>query len=118
MIMGRFSVRAVLLLCTSVLILLVVVGGLLLAVVETMSAMSGIWLAFNVITTTGFGPGAATPEGQLMSIGLFLVGATAWFGVLVSAIEISNLRLQQQVLLEEALRPLARHPKSRLFHSN
>ncbi len=118
MIMGRFSVRAVLLLSALSLILLVVVGGLLLALVESSTAMSGIWLAFNVITTTGFGPGAQTTAGQLMSMGLFLVAMTCWFGVLVSAIEISNLRLQRHVLVDEALRPLARRPKDRLFHVN
>lgn len=118
MIMGRFPARGILIWSAGALVVLVIAGGSLLAVVESISSMAGIWLAFNVISTTGFGPGAQTTAGQLMSMGLFLVAATCWFGVLVSAIEISNMRLQRHALVDEALRPLGRRPKSRLFHVN
>lgn len=118
MIMGRFSIRGVVLLSTSGLGAIVLAGGALFAFVESASLLAGIWLAFNVITTLGFGPGPATAAGQLMSMGLFMVAVTCWFGLLVSAIEVANMRLQKQLLVEEALRPMARRPKSRLFHVN
>lgn len=118
MIMGRFSARGILIWSAGGLAVVVIGGGSLLAVVENISWMAGTWLAFNVISTTGFGPGPQSAAGQLMSMGLFVVALTCWFGVLVSAIEISNIRLQRHVLVEEALRPLARRPKSRLFHVN
>lgn len=118
MIMGRFSVRRVLLLSATGLSAIVLGGGALLASVESASLFEGIWLAFNVITTVGLGPGPATAAGQLMSMGLFMVAVTCWFGILVSVIEVANMRMQKQLLVEEALRPLARRPKSRLFHVN
>lgn len=118
MITDRFSVRGILLLSGGGLVLLVVAGGHLLALVEGVGSLAGIWLAFNVISTIGFGPGAATASGQFMSMGLFLLAVTCWFGLLVSAIEVANMRVQRHVLVDEAQRPLGRRPKSRLFHIN
>lgn len=119
MIMGRFSVRGVLRLSAGGLVFLVMAGGLLMAVVENIRALDGIWLAFNVISTIGFGPGPATASGYLMSLGIFFFAVICWFGVVVSAIEVAHMRLQRHVLVDEALRPLPRsRPKSRLFHVN
>jgi Ion channel len=118
MIMGRFSTRAVLF--TSIIGLLAIVtgGGTLLAVAEGVEILDGIWLAFNVVTTTGFGSGPRTAMGQLLSMGLFALGASCWFGTLLVVIEIANLRFQKYSLIDEALRPLAKRPHSRLFHVN
>lgn len=118
MIIGRFSIRGVLLLSGGGLGGLLLLGGLVLALVESVTVLAGIWLAFNVLSTTGFGPGPATPAGQMFAMGLFMVGVVCWFGILVSAIEAANMRLQKHLLVDEALRPLARRPKSRLFHVN
>lgn len=118
MIMGRFSIRGVLLVSGLGLGGIVVVGGALLALIESSTILAGVWLAFNVVTTVGFGSGPSTAAGQLMSIGLFTLAAMCWFGVLVAAIEAANMRMQKQLLVDEALRPLGRRPKSRLFHVN
>lgn len=118
MIMGRFSTRAVLLISIAGLLSAVIGGGLLLSLVEDIGSRDGVWLAFNVVTTTGFGTGPTTALGQMLSMALFVLGACCWFGVLLVVLEIANLRFQKQALLDEALRPLARRPRDRLFHVN
>ena len=116
--MGRFSTRGVLLGSIAGLLLTVAGGGVLLGLVEDVGVGRGIWLAHNIVTTTGFGSGPGTGWGQLLSMGLFAVGATCWFGLLLVLIEVANLRFQKRSLIDEALRPLARRPGSRLFHVN
>jgi hypothetical protein len=118
MIMGRFSVRGVVLWSAGGLAGLLVMGGLLLALVESVTVLAGIWLAFNVLSTTGFGPGPTTAAGQVTTMALFMFGVVCWFGILVAAVEAASMRIQRHVLVDEALRPLARRPKSRLFHVN
>jgi hypothetical protein len=118
MIMGRFSARAVLLVCVSGLVSIVTAGGTLLGIVEGVGALGGIWVAFNVVTTTGFGSGPATTVGQLLSMGYFIMAATCWFGVLIVAVETASMRFQKHALIDEALRPLERRPHNRLFHVN
>jgi hypothetical protein len=118
MIMGRFSARNVLFGCVTGLVSVITGGGVLLGVAEGIGVLGGMWLAFNVVTTTGFGAGPASGAGQLLSAGLFFVAACCWFGVLVVAIEIGNMRFQKYSLIDEALRPLERRPHNRLFHTN
>ena len=118
MIMGRFSTRAVLLASTVVLLTVIVGGGVVLGWVEEVAPTAGIWMAFNVVTTTGFGSGPVTSLGRVLSMGLFATAALSWFGFLLTVIEVANLRFQRRALIDEALRPLARRPGSRLFHVN
>lgn len=118
MIMGRFSTRAVLLISVAGLLSTVVGGGLLLSLLEDTGPQGGIWLAFNVVTTTGFGSGPVTAMGQIFSMALFVVSVSCWFGVLLVVLEVANMRFQKRALLDEALRPLARRPGDRLFHVN
>ncbi len=118
MIMGRFSTRTVLFGSATLLLSIVLGGGALLGLAEDIGTGSGIWLAFNVVTTTGFGSGPASGIGRLLSMGLFTGGALCWFGFLLTAIEVANMRFQKHALIDEALRPLARRPGSRLFHVN
>jgi hypothetical protein len=118
MIMGRFSARAVLLGCAAGIATIVLAGGVLLALVEGIGLFAGVWLAFNVVTTTGFGAGPSSGSGQLLSMALFTFGACCWFGVLVVAIEVGHMRFQRHALIDEALRPLSRRPRARLFHTN
>lgn len=118
MIMGRFSTRAVLLISVAGLLSTVTGGGLLLSLVEGIGPQGGIWLAFNVVTTTGFGTGPVTAFGQVFCMALFMVGVACWFGVLLVVLEVANTRFQKRALLDEALRPLARRPRDRLFHVN
>ena len=118
MIMGRFSTRAVLLTSVIGLVATVSGGGILLSVTDDKSLFDGIWLVFNVVTTTGFGSGPETVMGQVLSMALFIGGASCWFGVLLVMIEVANMRFQKHSLIDEALRPLARRPRNRLFHLN
>lgn len=118
MILGRFSTRTVLFGSAGMLTSIVVGGGALLGWTEDVGPGSGIWLAFNVVTTTGFGSGPATGMGRLLSMGLFAAGALCWFGFLLTTIEVANLRFQKHALIDEALRPLARRRGGRLFHVN
>jgi hypothetical protein len=118
MIMGRFSTRVVLFASIAGLVGLVTCGGTLLALLEGIQLVDGIWLAFNVVTTTELGDGPGTVMGQLLSMGLFAIGASCWFGILLTIIEVANMRFQKNSLIDEALRPLARRPRSRLFHVN
>ncbi len=118
MIMGRFSARNVLFGCVTGLITLITGGGALLGVAEGIGVLGGMWLAFNVVTTTGFGAGPVSGAGQLLAGGLFFVAASCWFGVLVVAIEMGNMRFQKHSLINEALRPLEGRPRNRLFHSS
>jgi hypothetical protein len=118
MIMGRFSTRAVLMGSIAGLCSTVIGGGLLIGLVEGTGPRGGIWLAFNSVTTTGFGTGPATAMGQLLLMALFILGACCWFGVLLVALEAASMRFQKHALIDEALRPLARRPRDRLFHVN
>jgi hypothetical protein len=118
MIMGRFGPRSVLLGCIGGIASMITMGGTALALVEGIGVFDGLWLAFNVVTTTGFGSGPQTALGQMLSMAVFVVAASCWFGVLVVAIEVGNMRFQRYALIDEALRPLARRPRSRLFHTN
>lgn len=118
MIMGRFSTRTVLLGCVAGLVSLTTGGGWMLAIGEEIGIRSGIWLAFNVVTTTGFGSGPASAMGQLVAMVLFVAAACCWFGVLVVSMEVGNRRFQRFSLIDEALRPMERRPRGRLFHVN
>lgn len=118
MIMGRFSARVLLLGSVIGIISMIVVGGLLLALAEDIPMAGGVWLAFNQVTTTGFGPGPVTVLGQALSMAVFAVAACCWFVLLVVGIEIGNMRFQKYSLIDEALRPLERRPRNRLFHTN
>jgi hypothetical protein len=118
MIMGRFSTRAVLIASVAGIAGIVLAGGALLALAEGTGLYQGVWLAFNVVTTTGFGAGPSSGLGQLLAMALFMFGACCWFGVLVVAIEVGHMRFQRHALIDEALRPLARRPRARLFHTN
>lgn len=118
MVMGRFTARTILCGCAAAIVSTIVVGGVALAMVEGVGIFDGIWLAFNLVATTGFGDGPQTTLGHFVSMLVFLVAACSWFGVLVVAIEVGNMRFQRYSLIDEALRPLARRPRNRLFHTN
>ena len=118
MIMGRFTARSILFGCVAGIASMIVLGGFALAGAEKVGIFEGMWLAFNIVTTTGFGAGHQTGFGHLVAVVIFFFGACSWFGVLVVAIEIGNMRFQRYSLIDEALRPLERRPRNRLFHTN
>lgn len=74
------------------LIVLLLLGGAILGVVEKSDYREGVWLAFSVISTTGFGDGPSTFPGQLLSIVLFALAAVNWFGIVLAAFEIGLRR--------------------------
>lgn len=118
MIMGRFSARGILLASAGGLMAIVVAGGGLMALAEGANYLEGVWYAFNVVSTVGFGPGPASGLGQLLAIVAFWLAATCWFGILLVAIEVGYARFQRHALIDDALRPLARRPHNRLFTEN
>ena len=118
MVLGRFSARVLLLGCVTGIASLVVCGGVLLAFAEGVQILDGMWLAFNQVTTTGFGRGPVTSLGQGLSVVIFVIAGGCWFGLLIVGIEIGNLRFQKYSLIDEVLRPLERRPRDRLFHTN
>ncbi len=118
MITGRFSTRAVALASVGGIALTVLAGGGAIAVADGLSYFGGIWMAFNVVTTIGFGPGPASGWAQLAAMGTFGFAGMCWFGLLLVAIEAAQARFQRGALVDEALRPLTRRRGGRLFHHN
>jgi hypothetical protein len=118
MIFGRFSTRGVALTSVGGIVTTLLVGGGAIALADGLSYFGGIWMAFNVVTTIGFGPGPATGWAQLAAIGTFVFAGMCGFGLLLIAIETAQARFQRGALVEEALRPLARRRGGRLFHHN
>jgi hypothetical protein len=94
------------------------VGGALVAVADGSGYSEGLWVAFSVVSTIGFGDGPETGLGRLITGALFIVAAVAWFGVVVVAVEVGLSRFQHIALVREALRPLAQRRGLKLFHDN
>ena len=114
----RFKARSILFGCVTGLVCVLAIGGLLAAAAEGVPYPDGVWLVFNVVTTTGYGRPPATGWGQLVAGGSFLVAAVCWFGIVSVAVELGLSRFERNTLVREALRPLARRPRTRLFHDN
>lgn len=74
------------------LVVLLLLGGAVLALVEKGGYREGVWLAFTVISTTGFGDGPSTLGGQLLSMVLFALAAVHWFAIVLAAFEIGLRR--------------------------
>ncbi len=55
-----------------------VAGGALLAALEGTPYREGVWLAFTVVSTTGFGDGPATTPGMVVVMGIFAVALVAY----------------------------------------
>ena len=70
------------------LIVLVLAGGFALSLLENTTYGEGLWLAFVVVSTTGFGDGPQTAAGRVFSVVLFVTAAIDWFAVLVAAIQV------------------------------
>ena len=118
MIGTRFTARSILLSCIGGLASILLVGGLLVAAAEGIPYRQGLWLVFNVITTTGYGEPPETGWGQLVAGGAFMAAAVCWFAIVSVAVELGLSRFERNALVREALRPLARRPRTRLFHDN
>lgn len=60
-------------------------GGAILSAVEGVSFLDGTWMAFTVVSTTGFGPGPSTPLGMIVAMILFGLAVLAYVLLLVAA---------------------------------
>jgi hypothetical protein len=87
-------------------IVLLLLGGFLLALVEKTGYREGVWLAFSVISTTGFGDGPNTLGGQLLSMILFALAAIHWFAIVLGAFEIGFRRTRTHGLPANLARSL------------
>jgi hypothetical protein len=105
----RYQTRFLLLGAIAGLLMVMLAGGGGLALTGELSYLEGVWLAFNVISTTGFGEGPHTPGGILLSILLFTLGTVHWFGVLVATFELALARSQQSRFLDESSRSVGQN---------
>ncbi len=118
MIVERISARSVLGGCVLGLVAVSVLGGLPMAAAEEIGYTKGVWIVFNVATTTGFGEGPTSTLGQLVAAGAFAAAVVCWFGIVSVAVEVGLSRFEQNALVREALRSLARRRAPKLFHNN
>src|ERR671919_1382801 len=105
---NRVSSRFLLLGSCLGLVAAVAAGGALISVFEDLSYGGGVWIAFSVVSTTGFGEGLKTLAGVLSSMAVFAFAALCWFALLVTGIELGLAHYQHRALVQKALRPLAR----------
>ncbi|MFN2557715.1 MAG: ion channel [Nitriliruptorales bacterium] len=72
-----------------------VVGGALLASLEGTTFGEGVWLAFTVVSTTGFGDGPATTPGMIVVMGIFAVALSAYILMAIVAFEFGLRRFER-----------------------
>ncbi len=118
MMLQHFPARVILVGATAALVVIVVADGWLLSVVEDIAWLEGLWIAFNVVSTIGFGTGPQSAAGQLIVMAAFAGAAVCWFCVLLTAVELAQLRSQRSVLIHEARRSLRSTGGGRLFNRN
>lgn len=75
-----------------------VVGGALLAELEGTSYREGVWLAFTVVSTTGFGDGPVTTLGMIVVMGIFAVALSAYMLMAIVAFEFGLRRVESHRL--------------------
>jgi hypothetical protein len=64
---------------------LTMVAGAVLAAVEDVPLLDGLWNAFAVVSTTGFGEGPITPAGMLIAMGLFVAAIPGYAAAVAAA---------------------------------
>jgi hypothetical protein len=118
MIPARRDSRVVLTKSIGGLVLVLFAGGSVMSALEGLSVLDGVWMAFSVISTVGFGEGPLSVGGRLFSVFAFAAALTCYFWLIVVAVEAAMERFQHQALVNEALRPLARRRADRLHQNN
>lgn len=98
----------------SLLLLTLAAGGLVLSVADDVSYIEGVWLAFSVVSTTGFGEGPASALGMLVAMGLFAVATVGYLLLLIWAMTIGLERhhrrhLQGSVVAERDINRVLRN---------
>lgn len=109
------TVRRLVLGGTTVLVVVSTIGGLALAAVEDVPWLDGLWLAFSVVSTTGFGDGPVTSAGMGISMLLFLAAVVGYVligtGAMVLARELHGpppRGNQRPMLVERDVRKVVR----------
>lgn len=69
-------------------------GGAVLAATEGYAYLEGVWMAFAVVSTTGFGDGPTTPPGMIVAMILFGLAVVAYVLLLVAAGEAALRRAE------------------------
>jgi hypothetical protein len=118
MIPARRDSRVVLTTSIGGLVLVLVAGGFVMSVLEGLPVLDGLWMAFSVISTVGFGEGPLSVGGRLLSVFALVTALTCYFWLIVVAVEAAMERFQHHALINEALRPLARRHADRLHQNN
>ncbi|MDP8927161.1 MAG: hypothetical protein M3O70_00900 [Actinomycetota bacterium] len=75
-----------------------IVGGALLAALEGTPYREGVWLAFTVVSTTGFGDGPATTPGMVVVMGIFAAALIAYTLMAIVAFEFGLRRTERDRL--------------------
>ncbi|MDQ4026949.1 MAG: hypothetical protein M3214_02705 [Actinomycetota bacterium] len=114
----RFGAPSVLGACVFGLICVTVLGGLLMAAAETIAYDRGVWIAFNVVTSMGYGDEPTGVPGRVVTAGAFVAATTCWFGIVSVASEVGLSRFERNALVREVMRSLARRRGSKLYHDN
>lgn len=87
-------------------------GGWVLSALEDLAYLDGLWMAFTVVSTTGFGEGPATVPGQLVAMLLFACAAGAYLLLLAVAYargtQLADERRRLRVVSERDVRRVAR----------
>lgn len=108
------SIRRLALTGITVLVATTLLGGLVLAAAEGQPLLEGLWLAFAVVSTTGFGEGPVTAPGMVISMGLFVVAVVGYLFVLASAVAMAHHvvgppgRRERPMLVERDVRKIVR----------
>jgi hypothetical protein len=118
MIPARRDSRVVLTTSIGGLVLVLFGGGVAMSALEGLPVLDGVWMAFSVISTVGFGEGPSSVGGRLLSVFVFAAASLCYFWLIVVAVEAAMERFQHQALIHEALRPLARRRADRLHQDN
>lgn len=94
--MGPVTPRRLVTTATMTLLVAGTVGGGVLAAVERISMLDGMWLAFTVLSTTGFGDGPVTVPGRLVAMILFVMAAVSYLLLLTAASAFGRMVADEQ----------------------
>ena len=70
--------------------LLCALGAGALAVAEGVGYLDGMWLAFSVVSTTGFGAGPTTSSGMVLSMVLFILALPCYLTLVAAAVAVAR----------------------------
>lgn len=103
----RYKTRFLLMVTVTLgsLLLVTLAGGAALGLAEGITYLEGLWLAYSVVSTTGFGEAPQTLLGTLLAMLLFVLGVLHWIGILVAAFEFAFARMYLTYLLDDAFEP-------------